>query len=113
MLFYVIWLVISYIFGVLYATGFTSMKYIKFQDWIDEEKRAAERKAIILIFIGLVGVIAIGVYGFIEKGLLFLLLLVATQAYNVYGQIRHVAKKRNRQKREDAKAAEESDDNEG
>lgn len=113
MVFYVIWLVIAYIFAVLYASGFTSMKYIKFQEWSDDEKSKAEKKAMILIFIGLAGVVAIGVYGFIEKGWLFLLLLLATQVYNAYGQKRHVAKKREQQAIEDAEAAEETAENEG
>lgn len=108
MWFYVIWLIVSYICGVLYAIGFTSMKYIKFQDWIDEEKRSAERKAIILISIGLLGVLAVGVYGFIEEGWLFLLLLAATQVYNAYGQKRHVERKRAQQASEDAKTAEDN-----
>lgn len=110
MVFYVLWLIISYLLGVFYTTGFTSMKYIKFQDWIDEEKRAAERKAIILIFIGLAGVIAIGIYGFIEKGWLFVLLLLATQVYNVYGQKRHVTKKRAQQAKEDERETGETQD---
>lgn len=107
MTFYVIWLIISYIVGVLYATGFTSMKYIKFQDWQDDEKRAAEKKAIVLIVIGLASVIAIGVYGFIQKGWLFLLLLFAVQVYNTYGQKRHVAKKRAQHAKEDEEESEE------
>src|SRR5699024_1151711 len=103
MVFYVVWLIVSYILGVLYATGFTSMKYIKFQEWHDDEKRAAEKKAMILIFVGLAGVIAIGIYGFMEKGWLFVLLLIAIQIYNAYGQKRHVARKREQQAEEDAK----------
>src|SRR5699024_5030693 len=111
MWFFVIWLVISYILGVLYASGFTSMKYIKFQDWPDNEKRAAEKKAIILIIVGLASVVAIGIYGVMKEGMLFLLLLIATQAYNIFGQIRHVRKRRIQQADEDKRAAEENVEN--
>src|SRR5699024_437606 len=110
MVFYIIWLIVSYVLGVLYATGFTSMKYIKFQEWHDDEKRAAEKKAIILIFIGLAGVIAIGVYGFMKEGWLFVLLLLAVQIYNAYGQKRHVAKKREEQAAEETDTTEENAD---